>query len=177
MATTVLDQSKLLKLQAMVDKETKYKPCESRQTGWILQNCSMFCMFCPGMCNCDITTKQRTYTHKKKQIKNIIANSNLTLNCTLNTVGGNKNEIKIKSETVYNLDVNPNETIYILVDVIAPPIPGKYNTFFQLQLPDSRPVGPLLELSIQVEKEFNQVLLQSVFEFYCKFFQIVNRLA
>jgi len=83
-----------------------------------------------------------------------ISNNKINGIAKLNYIGGN-DEIKIEHDSYYDIHLNKNEDLYILIDVIAPNIVGKYTCFYQLILDNGENFGPILELNVTVQKQFD----------------------
>merc|ERR1712087_670650 len=64
--------------------------------------------------------------------------------------------MKIKTEKVYEFSLKPEEDIYILIEVKAPSIPGKYCAFYQLVIDNSVKVGEMLEILCHTISQFNE---------------------
>jgi chemotaxis protein histidine kinase CheA len=87
------------------------------------------------------------------------ANVSIKFEAKLACIGGDSDEygLKIKPEEIYELNLKPNEEIYILIEVIAPAIVGKYCAFYQLEIADDgNKVGEMLEIECEVQPEYNK---------------------
>ena len=82
----------------------------------------------------------------------------------LQCLGGDKEEygMKIGVEKEYEFSLKPNEDIYILIEVKAPSIPGKYCAFYQLVIEDGIKVGQMLEVLCDVKAQFNEKKEKSI---------------
>merc|ERR1712244_154209 len=85
--------------------------------------------------------------------------SKVSIKCCakLQCLGGDKEEygMKIGVEKEYEFALKPNEDIYILIEVKAPSIPGKYCAFYQLVIEDGIKVGEMLEVLCDVKAQIN----------------------
>jgi len=83
----------------------------------------------------------------------------MKISAKLVCLGGDKEEygMRIKTEKEYEFSLKPEEDIYILIEVKAPGIVGKYCAFYQLMIDDgSVKVGEMLELLCDVQAQFNK---------------------
>eukprot|EP00485_Elphidium_margaritaceum_P005177 CAMPEP_0202696928 /NCGR_PEP_ID=MMETSP1385-20130828/10246_1 /ASSEMBLY_ACC=CAM_ASM_000861 /TAXON_ID=933848 /ORGANISM="Elphidium margaritaceum" /LENGTH=607 /DNA_ID=CAMNT_0049353241 /DNA_START=103 /DNA_END=1929 /DNA_ORIENTATION=- len=99
--------------------------------------------------------------NEKRQCGWIITNKSkvsVKAQATLECVGGDEEErgIKITADSVYDLSLQPNEDAYILIEVQAPSIAGKYCAFYQLAIDGGLcKVGEMLEVTCLVEAQFS----------------------
>ena len=54
--------------------------------------------------------------------------------------------IRVQPQEVYDISLDPKEEMYLLVDVTAPSVCGKYAAFYQLTMGDGNAIGPVLEV-------------------------------
>jgi len=65
--------------------------------------------------------------------------------------------IEVKCEKVYEFTLAPGEEVYILIEVRAPSVCGKYCAFYQLVLVENgAKVGELLEVTCEVQGAFDE---------------------
>merc|ERR1712130_160621 len=76
----------------------------------------------------------------------------------LQCLGGDSEKygMRIKTEKVYEFSLKPEEDIYILIEVKAPSIPGKYCAFYQLVIDNSVKIGEMLEILCHTMSQFNE---------------------
>jgi len=97
---------------------------------------------------------------ERKQIGWILKNTGNfnKFKCNLDCL--NKNKIVglkvINDETGYEFSLDNNEEIYVLFELIAPCLPGKYTIFFSLTNEFNKKVADILELAIDVKPKFNK---------------------
>jgi len=100
---------------------------------------------------------------EKRQCGWILCNeSEVTLKLCgrLECIGGAQEQhgIRVLCEKVYSFTLKAGEEVYILVEVEAPSVCGKYCAFYQLVLVDDNhaKVGELLEVTCEVQGVFNE---------------------
>jgi len=99
---------------------------------------------------------------EKRQCGWILCNeSEVTLKLCgrLECIGGAQEQhgIRVLCEKVYSFTLKAGEEVYILVEVEAPSVCGKYCAFYQLVLVDNNAkVGELLEINAEVQGVFNE---------------------
>jgi len=99
---------------------------------------------------------------EKRQCGWILANESkvtLKLRSRLECIGSAQGEhgIKVQCEKVYEFTLLPGEEVYILVEVQAPSVCGKYCAFYQLVLIEGGvKVGELLEVTCEVQGAFDE---------------------
>jgi len=82
----------------------------------------------------------------------------LKLRGRLECIGGAQEQhgIKVLCEKMYEFSLKPGEEVYILIEVEAPSVCGKYCAFYQLVLANGAKVGELLEVTCEVEGAFTE---------------------
>ena len=82
----------------------------------------------------------------------------------LECIGGDKEQhgMKISTEKSYEFELKPNEEVYILIEVEAPPMPGKYCAFYQLVIDNGVKIGEMLEIMCQVQSQFSDKKEQKI---------------
>jgi len=99
--------------------------------------------------------------NEKRQCGWILQNKSTTLlklAARLECIGGDKEEngMKISTEKVYEFSLKPQEEVYILIEVEAPSMAGKYCAFYQLVIDHGIKVGEMLEIMCHVAPQFNE---------------------
>ena len=81
----------------------------------------------------------------------------MKLQAKLQCIGGDKEQhgMRISTEKVYEFSLKPNEEVYILIEVSAPSMPGKYCAFYQLIIDNGVKIGEMLEIMCQVQSQFS----------------------
>jgi len=79
--------------------------------------------------------------------------SKLNMKGHLQKIGGDE-KIKITTEKSYEFELLPNEDTYLLCDVVAPNIVGKYCLFYQFVSQDGSLGSDILEIIIDVKSQF-----------------------
>eukprot|EP01084_Bolivina_argentea_P280244 479241_1 len=98
---------------------------------------------------------------EKRQCGWILVNKGqnmLKLSAKLECIGGDKEEygIKVTTEKCYEFSLKPNEEIYILIEVEAPPIIGKYCAFYRLIIDNGIKIGEMLEVMCHVNSQYSE---------------------
>eukprot|EP01083_Nonionella_stella_P003245 9246_1 len=101
------------------------------------------------------------HPNEKRQCGWVLVNKSssvLKINAQLECVGGDKQEhgITVKREKEYVFALQPKEEIYILVEVEAPPMVGKYAAFYQLVIDNGVKIGEMLEILCDVRSELSK---------------------
>jgi len=99
--------------------------------------------------------------NEKRQCGWILQNKSkvtLKLRGRLECIGGAQEQhgIRVLCEKAYEFSLEPDEEVYILIEVEAPSVCGKYCAFYQLVLENGTKVGELLEVTCQVEGAFTE---------------------
>jgi len=99
--------------------------------------------------------------NEKRQCGWILTNKSnalLKLSARLECIGGDKEKhgMKISTEKVYEFTLKPEEDIYVLIEVEAPSMPGKYCAFYQLVIDDGVKIGEMLEIMCHVISQFTE---------------------
>jgi len=84
--------------------------------------------------------------------------STMRINARLECIGGDEDGfgIKVTAEKSYEFSLKPDEEIFVLIEVVAPGIAGKYCAFYQLVMDSGAKVGETLEVMCEVEAEYNK---------------------
>ena len=79
-------------------------------------------------------------------------------------IGGDKEKhgMRIQTEKSYEFSLKPNEEVYILIEVSAPSMAGKYCAFYQLVIDNGIKVGEMLEIMCEVEAQFSEKREQKI---------------
>jgi len=85
------------------------------------------------------------------------SNSLLKMSARLEAMGGDQEQygMKVTTEKVYEFSLKPNEEVYILIEVEAPGVVGRYCAFYQLVIENGMKVGEVLEVLCEVEAQFS----------------------
>jgi len=84
--------------------------------------------------------------------------STMLINARLECIGGDEDGfgIKVTAEKSYTFSLKPDEDIFVLIEVVAPGIAGKYCAFYQLVMDNGAKVGGTLEIMCEVEAEYSK---------------------
>merc|ERR1712032_404277 len=108
----------------------------------------------------DIVGKGKFMPNESRECGWLLSNTSKSMiKCCaqLHCIGGDKEEygMRMKVEKEYSFSLEPGEDIYILIEVMAPSMPGKYCAFYQLIMEDVIKIGDMLEVCCEVEPQFN----------------------
>jgi len=105
--------------------------------------------------------------NEKRQCGWILQNKSnvyLKLQAKLQCIGGDKEQhgMRISTEKLYEFSLKPNEEVYILIEVSAPSMPGKYCAFYQLVIDNQVKIGEMLEIMCEVQSQFSDKKEQKI---------------
>jgi len=82
----------------------------------------------------------------------------MKMTAKLECIGGDEDGfgIRVSTEKEYEFTLKPEEEVFILIEVKAPGIVGRYCSFYQLVMENGVKVGDTLEVLCEVEAQFNK---------------------
>lgn len=84
--------------------------------------------------------------------------SMMKISARLECIGGDEDGfgIRVTAEKEYEFSLKPDEEMFLLIEVVAPGIAGKYCAFYQLVIDNGAKVGETLEVMCEVEAQFSK---------------------